>query len=316
MTPGRSCPLHYRYARSVLARVPDLDAGAMYVIGGLYGNRPALEAVLGLAEREPSATLVFNGDFNWFNVDDEGYAAINDAVLAHVATRGNVETELAGDDAAAGCGCAYPDWVGDAEVERSNHILERLRCTASRHAALRKRLAALPMHLVANIAGERVVIVHGDAESLSGWRYARESLAQSEGRARLEADFAATNARVIASSHTCLPVALELATTYGTGVLINNGAAGMPNFRGTRQGCITRIATQPSRHVTPLHSLRAGPLVVEALAVDYDAARWEREFLANWPPGSAGHASYFHRISAGPDYAPGDAYASGVSLAA
>ncbi len=66
MTPGRSCPLHYRYTPEALAREPDLRAATLYVIGGLYGNWPALEAITALAEQERDpVTLVFNGDFNW-----------------------------------------------------------------------------------------------------------------------------------------------------------------------------------------------------------------------------------------------------------
>ena len=71
----------------------------------------------------PRPTLVFNGDFNWFDVDPDGFARLNARVLAHAALRGNVETELATDDERAGCGCAYPQWVGDAEVARSNEIV-------------------------------------------------------------------------------------------------------------------------------------------------------------------------------------------------
>ena len=65
-------------------------------------------------------------------------------VLAHTAMRCNVETELADEEASqdAGCGCAYPDWVGDA-VERSNRILNRLRGVTT--AKLRGELAALLM---------------------------------------------------------------------------------------------------------------------------------------------------------------------------
>ena len=72
--PGRSCPLHYRYAPGDLARAADFTADTLYVIGGLYGNVPALQAVLALAQRERSAvTLAFNGDFNWFNSDDASF---------------------------------------------------------------------------------------------------------------------------------------------------------------------------------------------------------------------------------------------------
>ncbi|TMH58846.1 MAG: hypothetical protein E6H62_00465, partial [Betaproteobacteria bacterium] len=134
--PGRSCPRHYRYSPAVFSRAADLEAQSLYIVGGLYGNPFALEAVLDLARRE-NATLVFNGDFNWFDVDSEGFGAINETVLRHAALRGNVETEIAGEDAGAGCGCGYPDWVGEAEVERSNEILKRLRETARGHPDLR-----------------------------------------------------------------------------------------------------------------------------------------------------------------------------------
>jgi len=134
---GRGCPVGYRYSPADIARDAVFDTDCLYVVGGLYGNLPAVEAIMELAAREPHRPiLVFNGDFNWFNVDAAGFERINSRVLEHTALRGNVETELAGDDAAAGCGCVYPDLVGDAEVERSNSILDRLRETA-RATALR-----------------------------------------------------------------------------------------------------------------------------------------------------------------------------------
>ena len=153
MKPGRSCPLGYRYLPADFARPADISADTLYVIGGLYGNLPALDTILDMAARE-SATLVFNGDFNWFNIDDAGFCAINNEVLRHHALRGNVETELASEDDAAGCGCAYPDHVSDAEVARSNSIMTALRETARREASRRQQLAALPMNRVAEIAGK------------------------------------------------------------------------------------------------------------------------------------------------------------------
>ena len=105
--PGRSCPRHYRYPPAVFARAADLKAQSLYVVGGLYGNRFALDAVLDLARRE-GATLVFNGDFNWFNVDPAEFEDVNRTVLEHAALRGNVETEISGEDSGAGCGCEEP----------------------------------------------------------------------------------------------------------------------------------------------------------------------------------------------------------------
>ncbi len=89
-------------------RKPDLSAETLYVIGGLYGNLPALDAVHELAANEPGgATLVFNGDFNWFNIDAAGFSAINEQVLKHTALRGNVETELAGGGCGVNLGLVY-----------------------------------------------------------------------------------------------------------------------------------------------------------------------------------------------------------------
>ncbi len=116
------------------------------------------------------------------------------------------------------------------------------------HPAVHGWLGALPMHLVAEVAGVRIAIVHGDARSLAGWTYSEEALAQPGALRRLREDFAASRARVIASSHTCLPVAVGLAAGGAACALINNGAAGMPNFHGTRHGVITRISTQSAPH--------------------------------------------------------------------
>ena len=116
------------------------------MVGGLYGNESALAEVLRLFEAEKGRKrLIFNGDFHWFDIDPARFERIQQAVLAHTAVRGNVETELANPlpNTQADCGCAYPDWVGSDTVERSNRILHRL------HSAVtpkqQEALAALPM---------------------------------------------------------------------------------------------------------------------------------------------------------------------------
>ncbi len=300
--PGRSCPRHYRYPATVFAAPPALRAEALYVVGGLYGNGCALDAVLAMARAE-AAAIVFNGDFHWLDVDAEGFADVSARVLGHAAVRGNVETEIAAEDAGIGCGCGYPDWVGDAEVERSNAILERLRGTARAHPALRSRLAALPMHLVAEVGGTRVGIAHGDAESLAGWLFSQELLARRPERAaRALAD---ARVDVFACSHTCLPVMQPLATASGPVLIANNGAAGMPNFRGERYGLATRIASSPSRDA--LYGTSVGPVRVEAVPVRYDHGAWLERFDRVWPAGSAAAVSYRERLVAGPRYAVEDA---------
>lgn len=300
--PGRTCPLDYRYAARDLARTPELSACVLYVVGGLYGNPFALDAVDRLAAEEPEPPLlVFNGDFNWFNVDRAGFEAVNRRVLAHVALRGNVETELCPERSGAGCGCGYPDWVPNEEVERSNRIEERLRETARTFPELARALGALPMYGAARVGGVRVGIVHGDAQSLAGWSFSAQTLAAGA-PAVLRRAFEEADVRIFASTHTCLPVLRRVAWPGGEGLVINNGAAGMPNFRSARFGVVTRIATRRWAGGKALYSARLGDTVAEALPVHYDHARWQKAFLANWPPGSPAFDSYFDRILRGPDY--------------
>lgn len=303
MRPGRHCPLHYRYSPRDLAGQAPLQAETLYVVGGLYGNAAALEAVLAMRDAEARpVTLLFNGDFNWFNVDPPGFQAINETVLGHTATRGNVETELAAPTEGAGCGCGYPDWVEDAVVNRSNAISTRLGRTAGAFPGLTRRLGALPMHLRARVGDLSIGIVHGDAQSLAGWGFAEESLRGPERRAEIGREFEHADVRLFASTHTCLPVCQTFELPAGRCAVINNGATGMPNFRGTRYGLLTRISVHPARRSEPLYGTRIGAVHVDALPVSYDHAAWMDAFQSSWPPGSPGHAGYYPRIADGPDY--------------
>jgi len=293
--PGRTCPTSYRYSPRVFDREPAIVADAVYVVGGLYGNVEALEAVAELAAREPGAVLVFNGDFHWFDVDPADFAAVERAVARHPALRGNVETELAGEDDGAGCGCAYPADVSDGVVSRSNEILERLRATARTQPDARARLGGLPMHAVARVGEARVGIVHGDAVSLAGWGFARDRLDEPAHHRWVESMLEAGNVDVFASTHTCLPALRR----FTRGVVANNGAAGMPNFPGRRAGLATRIGVEPLARGRAVERIAARGAHVELVEVAYDHDRWLRRFLAAWPEGSPAHASYFTRIAEG-----------------
>lgn len=297
-TPGRVCPLDYRYGAAALAAPATLHADALWIAGGLYGNSFALgELEAMVAAERGSAALVFNGDFHWFDVDDGEFARVEQGVARHASTRGNVETEIAQPHDGAGCGCAYPAWVGDEDVARSNRIAERLRDTAQRAPGAAARLAALPMYRIAEVGGQRIAIVHGDAESLAGWGFSQELLATAGGRRAALEWFAASGAGVFASSHTCLPV---MQAFDGARAIVNNGAAGMPNFAGTTYGLATRVALAP--HADALYRLRLGHAIVEAVPIRHDAKAWQAAFLAQWPEGSDAHASYWKRIVNGPGY--------------
>jgi hypothetical protein len=304
--PGRSCPLHYHYGPTAFKRDAPAHLNALdvlYVVGGLYGNLPALHRVLRLFERERgNKRLLFNGDFHWFDADPGTFEQVQREVLGFDALRGNVETELAGDNNDAGCGCAYPDWVGDGVVERSNRILARLRGAST--PAQRQQLAALPMWQRADVGPLRLGLVHGDAQSLAGWGFAAESLLEPAARAQARRWFEQAQVHAFACTHTCLPLMQRLHTEGGPRWVLNNGAAGMPNFRHDRAGLITRIALHPHRGPERRYGVSLQGVFLEALAIEHDTAAFERQFLASWPQGSDAFVSYFQRIQQGPDYAP------------
>lgn len=299
--PGRVCPLHYMYSPRELAHAPELPCAIAYVVGGLYGNRYALDAVEALAAREDGPVMiVFNGDFHWFDREPSLFAAIAERVLAQRATRGNVETELVASDATAGCGCAYPEWVSDAEVERSNSIEHTLRTVAREHPALAAQQAALPMHRVIRVADARIGVVHGDGVSLAGWGFSRRALGSARGRRRAADWFAAAQVQVFASSHTCEALFTRLQGPRAQGIVINNGAAGMPVFADSHHGVITRIAaSRPCAHLPALYGGEIAGAHVHALALHYDHDAWWREFQRLWPHGSAADLSYAARIGGG-----------------
>jgi hypothetical protein len=326
LVPGRSCPPSYGYSPRALASAPPLAAEAIYVIGGLYGNGQALDAIEALAALETQPpVLIFNGDFHWFDAAPQPFAEVQRRVLAHTALRGNVETELAADDGAAGCGCAYPESVPDEDVERSNAMLARLRAVARALPRACAALAALPMVARVALGAARIGIVHGDAWSLSGWRFAHDALhaelPEPEARRRDEALAAAFELGAVdgyACSHTCAP-ALKLAPQ---GFVINNGAAGMANFAGGTHGVITRIALralpralEPARLYGLHESVRGQALAVDALRVDFDAAAFLAEFDTHWAAGSAAAISYRQRIARGPAYSLDQALGRTAALA-
>ena len=289
---GRSCPLRYRYG------LPAVEAETLYVLGGLYGNLPALDVVERLAAAESGpVTLIFNGDFNWFDVDDTSFAEINRRVLAHHAIVGNVEAELGVDGDAAGCGCAYPDHVDSVVVERSNRIHARLKASAAQHPDILAALAGLPMIARFAVGGQRVAVVHGDADSLAGWRFDAAALSDPQHQPWLVEAFHRADVDIFASTHTCLPALRR----FSPGLIANNGAAGMPNFSEQRYGLLTRISTRPPGEDALYGEVQNG-VHIHALPIRYDHTDWVERFLANWPEGSDAWLSYFKRIEHGPDY--------------
>jgi hypothetical protein len=312
--PGRSCPLAYRYRPEDLAGPAAFAAATLYVAGGLYGNTSALDAILQRAAAEPSPPqLVFNGDFHYLDAHSAAFRQIAAGVLDHRATLGNVEYALTAGDSQLGCGCDYPAYIPDSVVTDSNAVVDRLRATAASFPAHLAKLAELPRYLTATVGAHRVAIVHGDPESLAGWKLALEAIEPADQLARARTGWTGTptsaddiadwcaraDVEVICATHTGLPYAQDLQRHGARYLVANNGCAGLPNFTARRHGVITRLSISPTVPTDSLYGTTLAGLRFDALPVHYDTGRWSTEFLDAWPPGTPGHRGYHSRITDG-----------------
>jgi hypothetical protein len=121
---------------------------------------------------------------------------------------------------------------------------------------------------------------------------------------------------VLASSHTGLPYAQVIPDAPGRRLVVNNGAAGLPNFAGSTYGVITRLSSDPRVPADSLYGTTVGGLRCDAVAVRFDLDAWTARFLARWPPGSPGHRSYYTRITGGTHLRLEQAARGGVRLTA
>ncbi|KAA1174257.1 hypothetical protein FWJ25_08430 [Marinobacter salinexigens] len=302
MTEGRSCPLAYRYDPATLCREPEpVTEDVIYVVGGLYGNPFALDEIERMAAQEERlgrrVRLVFNGDFNWFNASDELFRDINQRVLNHTASLGNVEYELANPSDGAGCGCAYPSFVDQGVVERSNRIMVRLQGIADKHPDLQAQLAKLPRYRCLMFGGLKILVLHGDPESLAGWGLSHESFSagkDSEVKCWLEV----AGADAIICTHTCLPLIWSSRVAGCDRMVANNGSAGMGNLRDDPRGLLVRIALEPAPE-TALVSRNIADMAVSLVPVPFDHDAWLDRFDHLWPAGTEAAESYRNRILSG-----------------
>jgi len=308
-TEGRSCPLAYRYRPEALCGEPShASESVLYIVGGLYGNPFALDEIEAMAQAEERhghrVKLVFNGDFNWFNAEDALFREINSRVLDHTAILGNVDYELSIPNAGAGCGCAYPEYVDQGVVERSNQMMERLQALADQHPDIQKKLSLLPRYRCLIFGGLKILVLHGDPESLAGWGLSHEAFTAGNDR-QLVSWFRTTGADVIACTHTCLPVLWSGEVDGRPCLVTNNGAAGMGNLRSDPRGLITRLGfTSPFSE--PVAGLARPGLHVSLMPVAYDVNAWLSQFDRLWPEGSPAAVSYRSRLVGGTSLDPGN----------
>ncbi|MEO6032111.1 MAG: hypothetical protein ABIP61_09455 [Burkholderiaceae bacterium] len=302
------------YSSTAFSNPPSFSAETAYIVGGIYGNVEALRRVLQMKDQEEqrhgtAVKLIFNGDYNWLNCDAESFIEINQIVLRHFATRGNVETELGDSSSGNGCGCNYPSNIDSSLIEQSNAIMKRMQILASQFQDITDRLATLPMFCSVTVGNKKIGVLHGDADSLAGWGFSYEAMPSpsrderfSDAEKFIATSFRNADVSAFASTHTGLPFLQDFMVDDTRRVIINNGAAGLPNFRGTTFGLLSRVSSRPE----PPHEIIYGTTLegvrFDALPIRYESGVWIKRFLRNWPPGSVAHESYFDRITQGPDH--------------
>ncbi len=310
---GRACPVDYRIASDAFAGDPQRVCDVLYVVGGLYGNPFALDAIEELAAQEDqidNVLVVLNGDMHWFDKNAENFAIVEDRVAerGYVPLVGNVEAELRRqEDVGVGCGCAYPDCTPDDAVSRSNRIHKMLSVALDERPDLKELLQGRPATMTVGVAGRKVGITHGDEKLIGGWDCSRESLQDIMRQDEVDSFMEANDIDVLVTTHTCAPVALRLAR----GVIINNGASGLPNFEGEHFGLLIRIAEAP--HADALFGANLDGLYVQAVPVRYDHDAYLDWFDGLWDECSPAAISYRDRIVEGPDDHLRDSLLGGVS---
>ena len=137
---------------------------------------------------------------------------------------------------------------------------------------------------------------------LAGWQFDANALDDADQLESIKAVFSTATVDGFASTHTCLPALREFIVDNDIRWVINNGAAGMPNFTSTQFGLLSRISVFAPAQGSSLYGLQAKGVYVDASPIHYDHTRWREVFRANWPVESPAYISYNNRIERGPQF--------------
>ena len=288
MEKGRNCSLEYILQKDWAKKSKKLEEEVIYIVGGLYGNRYALEIINKMTHDE-NAKVVFNGDMHWFDVEKEDFLKIEELSKDSIKLLGNVEFELLNNTSSLGCGCNYPEDVSDGVVERSNVIHNMMKENIKGDQILND-IKERSKTLVLDFFGKKIAITHGDEKSMSGWGCSNENLKLVSRKKELDNWFKENDIDILATTHTCLAVVYD----NGRNIVINNGAAGMANIKGETFGLFTRIAK--NSHKKAIYSEYRDGLYVELVKVDFNIEKFKLWFEKVWPDDSPASISYKNRI--------------------
>jgi len=231
------------------------EARRIALLGGVYANAHALEAVLADAHARGAEAIYCLGDLGGFGPHpDRVFPLLRDAAVACV--QGNYDEAVA--DGAADCGCGYTD-------PRDNHFAGisyayTLAHTSTEH---RRWLAALPRALRVDLDGHRLLLCHGSPRQINEFLW--ESTTPN---GLLERFCDAHDADVLGFTHT--GIAWHRALPSGRHA-VNVGAVGRPENDGRTAVRYALLTATPD-------------LAVELRSVDYDHETLAREMEAEGLP--------------------------------
>lgn len=281
----------------------------LYSVGGVYGNIEAIKTVRDMAAREQGEVcVVYNGDYHWLDGTADNFLEVERLLEGCIPLNGNVECELArAQDCGVGCGCSYPTTMSDAFVGRSNAIFGRMKESVAALPEVRA-LGERAAWGVVEVGGVRVGVTHGDERSVSGWGCSVDNLHDPERQKELDRFFAERDIDILSTTHTCAAAAIALPH----GVVINNGSAGLPEYKGKLFGLVNRVSKSP--HPDAVYRSRFKDVFIEAVPVRYDQEAFVSWFDSVWAEDSPAAQSYRPRAIAGPDTRYADAVLDGFEV--
>jgi diadenosine tetraphosphatase ApaH/serine/threonine PP2A family protein phosphatase len=225
------------------------------LLGGVYANHLALEAVLADARVRGVERVYCLGDLGGFGPHpDRVFPLLRDAGVACV--QGNYDVSVG--RGLADCGCGYTD-------PRDNHFarVSYQYTVRNTSAANRRWLAALPAALRLTLGDHRVLLAHGSPRQVNEFLW--ESTTPTGLLERL-CDVHETD--VLGVTHTGLK--WQRALPSGR-LAVNVGAIGRPENDGTPAVWYTILTADPE-------------VAVEFVRVEYDAETLAREMEAEGLP--------------------------------
>ena len=306
---GRVGANDYAIAPEEWDKPPVAKCDVLYSVGGVYGNIEAMKTVREMVKSEEGdVCVVYNGDYHWFDGTAENFLEVERLLEGSIPMNGNVELELARlEDCGVGCGCSYPTTMSDAFVGRSNAIFGRMKESVKNLPEV-SALGNRPAWGVVEVGEARVGITHGDESSVSGWGCSVENLQNPARKTKLDQFFSERNVDILSTTHTCAAAALALPH----GVVINNGSAGLPEYKDKLFGLVNRVAKTP--HPDAVYRAKVKGVFVEAVPVRYDQGAFISWFDSVWELDSPAAQSYRPRAIAGPDTTYDDAVFEGFEV--